>query len=129
MGGAGRAGRESRQRRRELPRLAAPSSQLPPQLSDGSQCVGQCGAHPAPHPPPAAARSRARRELIDSEFQEEGSLERALQLVEGAGGLEAARTLAREQGDLARAALQKLPVCSATRSLELMVDYVLERIY
>lgn len=46
-----------------------------------------------------------------------------------AGGLEAARQLAREQGDLARAALERLPVCDATRSLELMVDYVLERIY
>lgn len=40
-----------------------------------------------------------------------------------------ARTLAREQGDLALASLACLPDTPAKRSLELMVDLVLERLY
>ncbi|KAF8071361.1 SPS3 [Scenedesmus sp. PABB004] len=67
--------------------------------------------------------------LIQSEFTEDGSLQAALGLVHGAGGIEAARALAEEQGQLARAALRGLADCPAKRSLELMVDYVLERIH
>jgi hypothetical protein len=40
-----------------------------------------------------------------------------------------ARALAREQGDLALAALSCLPDTPSKRSLELMVDLVLERLY
>ncbi len=40
-----------------------------------------------------------------------------------------ARALAREEGETARAALSCLPDTPSKRSLELMVDYVLERLY
>ncbi|GLC46314.1 hypothetical protein PLESTB_000998100 [Pleodorina starrii] len=68
-------------------------------------------------------------DIISSEFVEEGSLERALELVRETGGIEDARLLARQQADMALAALECLPEGSARRSLRLMVDYVLERIY
>jgi all-trans-nonaprenyl-diphosphate synthase len=74
-------------------------------------------------------RSDELRELIDSEFTEDGSLERALQLVTEAGGIEAARQLARQEADLALAALACLPDGQPKRSLQLMVEYVLDRIY
>jgi all-trans-nonaprenyl-diphosphate synthase len=63
------------------------------------------------------------------EFTEEGSLARALQLVHDAGGIAAARNLAEEQAQLARGALRGLPDSPSKRSLELMVDYVLQRIH
>ncbi len=69
------------------------------------------------------------RELLETEFQEEGSLEEALALVQSCDGLEGARALARAEGDAARAALHRLPHGEARRSLESMVDYVLQRIY
>jgi all-trans-nonaprenyl-diphosphate synthase len=69
------------------------------------------------------------RELIDTEFQEEGALEEALALVRSCDGLEGARALAKAEGDLARASLARLPHGEARRSLESMVDYVLQRIY
>jgi hypothetical protein len=37
--------------------------------------------------------------------------------------------LARREGDAALTALASLPVCDERRSLEIMVDYVLERMY
>lgn len=77
----------------------------------------------------ALQRSEKLRELIESEFTEEGSLQEALDLVKEAGGLDAAMALAREQGNLAREALQRLPDCPSTRSLNMMVDYVLDRLY
>lgn len=46
-----------------------------------------------------------------------------------AGGVERARQLAREEADKALAALEALPPSRAKRSLQLMVDYVLDRIY
>lgn len=46
-----------------------------------------------------------------------------------AGGVEAARQLARDEADKALAAIKVLPPSPAKRSLELMVDYVLDRIY
>jgi all-trans-nonaprenyl-diphosphate synthase len=69
------------------------------------------------------------RELVETEFQEEGALAEALALVTSCDGLEAARALARAEGDAARAALHRLPHGEARRSLESMVDYVLQRIY
>lgn len=63
------------------------------------------------------------------EFTEENALPRALQLVEQAGGIAAARQLAEREGQLARDALRGLTDSDAKRSLELMVDYVLERIH
>ena len=42
------------------------------------------------------------RELIDSEFMEEGSLQRAILLVKAGGGIAAAQQLARQEGDMVR---------------------------
>ena len=69
------------------------------------------------------------RELIESEFQEEGALSEALALVESCNGLDAARSLARAEGNAALASLHRLPHGEARRSLEGMVEYVLARIY
>lgn len=67
--------------------------------------------------------------IIQSEFTEQDALQRALELVQSAGGIQAARELAEREGNLARQALSCLSDCQAKRSLELMVDYVLERIH
>jgi len=67
--------------------------------------------------------------LLEEEFAEEGSLQRAIELVKEAGGIAAARNLAAEEGEKAQAALACLPESSAKASLSLMVDYVLERLY
>lgn len=77
----------------------------------------------------ALERSPELLELIESEFTEEGSMERALELVKTSGGIERSRQLAREEGDKALACLAHLPECPSKRSLQMMVDYVLERIY
>lgn len=77
----------------------------------------------------ALQKSPELEELIQSEFTEEGSLQQALQLVHSTGGIQAARDLAEAEADLARQALGVLKDCPAKRSLELMVDYVLERIH
>jgi all-trans-nonaprenyl-diphosphate synthase len=68
-------------------------------------------------------------DLINSEFVEEGSLERALELIKLGGGIEAARQLARQEADAALSSLDSLDDCTAKRSLQLMVEYVLQRIY
>jgi all-trans-nonaprenyl-diphosphate synthase len=68
-------------------------------------------------------------EIIDSEFMEDGSLERAIELVTATGGLAAAQQLARDEADTALAALDVLPESQAKRSLVLMVDYILDRLY
>lgn len=68
-------------------------------------------------------------ELIQSEFIEPGSLQRAMELVEIGGGLQAARRLARAEADLALESLKCLDDCPAKRSLEDMVGYVLDRLY
>jgi all-trans-nonaprenyl-diphosphate synthase len=78
-----------------------------------------------------ALRSSAAEELeglIDEEFQEEGSLQRAIQLVQESGGIAAARKLARQEADMALENLTGLPDSPAKRSLELMVEYVLDRL-
>lgn len=68
------------------------------------------------------------REIIDSEFMEDGSCARAIELVYTEGGLDKARELARREGEVALAALEGLPYGEYRRSLEGMVAYVLERI-
>jgi geranylgeranyl pyrophosphate synthase len=67
-------------------------------------------------------------EHIDSEFEEEGSFERALELVKSCGAVEQARQMARDNGARARECLQPLPESEVRRSLEGLVDFVLERI-
>lgn len=79
--------------------------------------------------PLAAAPRPLQEELVQSEFSEPASLQRAVELVTSAGGVERARQLARDEADKALAALSVLPPSDAKRSLELMVDYVLDRIY
>lgn len=69
------------------------------------------------------------RDLIAGEFTDEGSLEAAIALVIRGGGIEKARQLAKEKGNLALKDLECLPQGPLRRSLEGMVDYVLERIY
>lgn len=73
--------------------------------------------------------NNSQEELIQGEFAEPSSLQRAIDLVVSSGGVEAARQLARDEADKALAALAVLPPSRAKRSLELMVDYVLDRIY
>ncbi|KAL6745974.1 solanesyl diphosphate synthase [Haematococcus lacustris] len=68
-------------------------------------------------------------DILSSEFVEEGSLERALHLVQLGGGLDAARALAQQEGETALAALACLSDSPAKRSLQQMVEYVLHRIY
>ena len=75
---------------------------------------------------PMGAQLRA---LIETEFVEDGSREEAVAIVKSGGGLESARKLAREEGDLARGSLRSLPEGELRRSLEGMVDYVLDRIF
>ena len=69
------------------------------------------------------------RELIDAEFTELGSLESAIALVHRGGGIDKARALAQEKGDMAIKALACLPPGDTRHSLEKMVDYVLERLH
>lgn len=69
------------------------------------------------------------RLLIDSEFTEEGSLEAAIRLVQKGGGIDKARTLAKEKGEEAKNNLECLPLGAMRSSLEGMVDYILERLF
>ena len=78
--------------------------------------------------PQTVEESKELLSLIESEFIEEGSLQRAIHLVHTTGGLAAAQKLAKDEANLALAALKVLPEGAAKRSLELMVDYVLFRI-
>lgn len=77
----------------------------------------------------ALRKSPELTDIIQGEFVEDGSLERALQLVTEFGGIDEARVLARKEADAALAALSCLPEGPSKRSLALMVDYVLERLY
>ncbi|KAK9807153.1 hypothetical protein WJX73_001026 [Symbiochloris irregularis] len=67
--------------------------------------------------------------LIQRRFSEQGDTQHAIQLIKQSGGLDAARQLARQEADQALLALECLPACPSKRSLELMVDYVLDRLY
>merc|ERR1712087_87524 len=71
---------------------------------------------------------RLRELLKEDRLESDGSLEEALQLVYDNNGIEKAKVLARHHGDLALENLQVLPDCEEKKSLELMVEYVLERI-
>lgn len=75
------------------------------------------------------SRGEEFRELVESEFVEEGSLDLAVRIVLEGGGIEKSRELARQEGQLARDSLQCLPQGEVRRCLEGMVDYVLERLF
>ena len=68
------------------------------------------------------------RALIGSQFEAEGDLARAIDIVTESG-IEDARRLAREEADMALSSLKGLPEGEAKASLVAMVEYVLERIY
>ncbi|GAB4820112.1 hypothetical protein N2152v2_007158 [Parachlorella kessleri] len=68
-------------------------------------------------------------QLIKGRFKEEGTLQQALALIHEGGGIARSRQLAREEGRTALAALSCLPDTPSKRSLERMVDYVLDRLY
>ena len=60
--------------------------------------------------------------LVQSEFAEEGSLARAFTLVHAAGGMSAARSLARQEADLVRGSCmawlqQRAACCDAAKAL------------
>ncbi|CAL5336166.1 unnamed protein product [Camellia sinensis] len=68
------------------------------------------------------------RELIESEFCENGSLDEAIEIVKSCGGIERARDLAKEKAELAIQNLKCLPQSAFRLALEGMVMYNLERI-
>lgn len=68
------------------------------------------------------------RGLIEGQFENEGDLQKAIDIVTE-HGIEEARKLAKREGDIALASLRQLPDSDAKRSLVGMVGYVLERIY
>mmetsp|Transcript_2004 Transcript_2004/g.5908 ORF Transcript_2004/g.5908 Transcript_2004/m.5908 type:complete len:431 (+) Transcript_2004:217-1509(+) len=69
------------------------------------------------------------REIIDSEFEDDDSLQRALEIVHEVGGIDKSFSLARQEADKALASLRCLPDSPSKRSLELLVSYVLDRLY
>jgi len=77
----------------------------------------------------ALEKSDELRDIIDSEFQEPGALNRALEIIAEVGGIDASFRLAREEADLALSSLEGLPDSPSKRSLQMMVDYVLDRLY
>ncbi|KAJ4977292.1 hypothetical protein NE237_002398 [Protea cynaroides] len=68
------------------------------------------------------------REIIESEFVEPGSLDKAIELINKCGGIERARSLAEEIAELAIQSLQCLPMSEFRSSLEGIVKYNLQRI-
>ena len=66
--------------------------------------------------------------MIQSQFKNDGDLDRAIGIV-NEFGIEDARRLAREEADMALSSLKGLPEGEAKTSLVGMVEYVLERIY
>ncbi|CAL0310214.1 unnamed protein product [Lupinus luteus] len=68
------------------------------------------------------------RDIIESEFSETGSLDEAIELVKGCGGIERAQELAKEKADLAIQSLQCLPQSVFRLALQDMVAYNLQRI-
>lgn len=71
---------------------------------------------------------RLRFLLKEDKLSSEGALDEAMALVFDNDGIEKAKSLARHHGDLALEALEILPECEEKESLQLMVEYVLERI-
>ena len=72
---------------------------------------------------------RELKDMIASKFAEEGSLQRAIDIVINKGGIAKAEVLAKYHGDLAKACLADLPESKYKTSLVGMVDYILSRIY
>jgi len=68
------------------------------------------------------------RDIIESEFSEDGSLDEAINLVKSCGSIERAQELAKEKADLAIQSLQCLPQSVYRLALEDMVAYNLQRI-
>lgn len=68
------------------------------------------------------------RDIIDTEFTEDGSLEKAIEIIHKCGGIDKARDLAKEKAVLAIQNLQCLPPSKFRLSLAGMVTYNLERI-
>jgi len=77
----------------------------------------------------AMQKEPALRDIIETEFEEEGSFEEAMEIVMNKGGIEAAMELAKEEAQLALDSLSRLPEGEMKDSLAGMVGYVLERIY
>ncbi|ACO63901.1 predicted protein [Micromonas commoda] len=76
----------------------------------------------------ALGRNPRLRELIETQFANPEDLAEAIEIV-NESGIEDARRLAREEADMALAALKGLPEGKAKTSLVDMVGYVLERLY
>lgn len=68
------------------------------------------------------------RGVIDSEFSEDGSWEKAIELILKSGGINRANALAKEKAELAIKSLSCLPMSQYRSSLEEIVKYNLERI-
>uniref|UniRef100_A0A7N0RB56 Prenyl transferase n=2 Tax=Kalanchoe fedtschenkoi TaxID=63787 RepID=A0A7N0RB56_KALFE len=68
------------------------------------------------------------RDIIESEFCESGSLEKAINMVKSCGGIEIAQQLAEEKADLALQSLSCLPLSVFRSALEEMVNFNLKRI-
>lgn len=77
----------------------------------------------------ALRKSPELQELIEEEFREDGSLEDAIHLVKSVGGISDAMQYASDEALKARAALSDLPDSPAKQSLQLMINYVLNRLY
>ncbi|MGA1263362.1 MAG: solanesyl diphosphate synthase [Prochlorothrix sp.] len=67
--------------------------------------------------------------LIDREFNQEGDLEQALNMVDNSQGLAKSRELAAHHAQLARQSLQGLAPSAPKQALLDITDYVLSRIY
>jgi all-trans-nonaprenyl-diphosphate synthase len=67
--------------------------------------------------------------LIEREFNEEGDLEKALDLIRSTQGIERARKLAKYHGKLALKYLDCLAPSPYSKTLVELIDYVLSRIY
>lgn len=76
----------------------------------------------------ALEREPKLRDLIESEFCELGSIEEAIELVKGSGGIKKAHDLAKEKADIAIQCLECLPQSAFRLALEQMVKFNLERI-
>ncbi|KAI3881505.1 hypothetical protein MKX03_035583 [Papaver bracteatum] len=76
----------------------------------------------------ALEREPMLREIIDSEFSEDGSFNKAVELIIKCEGIKRAQELAKEKANLAIQNLQCLPLGEFRSSLEGMVMYNLERI-
>ena len=71
---------------------------------------------------------RLRTLLAEERLGGVGDAEEAMALVVEHGGIEAAKHLARQHGEKAKRNLEILPLCAERDSLEMMVEYVLQRI-